>query len=36
MLALDPDTGKIKWGFQYTPNDAWDYDGINDADPGRH
>ena len=29
LLALDPDTGKIKWGFQYTPNDAWDYDGNN-------
>ncbi|MFO1090343.1 MAG: PQQ-dependent dehydrogenase, methanol/ethanol family [Hyphomicrobiales bacterium] len=28
MLALDPDTGKIKWGFQYTPNDGWDYDGM--------
>jgi len=28
-LALDPDTGKIKWGFQYTPNDAWDYDGMS-------
>jgi alcohol dehydrogenase (cytochrome c) len=28
MLAIDPDTGKIKWGFQYTPNDAWDYDGM--------
>jgi alcohol dehydrogenase (cytochrome c) len=28
MLALDPDTGQIKWGFQYTPNDAWDYDGM--------
>ncbi len=28
-LALDPDTGKIKWGYQYTPNDAWDYDGNN-------
>ncbi len=28
MLALDPDTGKIKWGFQYTPNDPWDYDGM--------
>ena len=28
MLALDPDTGKIKWGFQYTPNDSWDYDGM--------
>jgi alcohol dehydrogenase (cytochrome c) len=28
MLALDPNTGKIKWGYQYTPNDAWDYDGM--------
>ena len=28
MLSLDPDTGKIKWGYQYTPNDAWDYDGM--------
>ncbi len=29
LVALDPDNGKIKWGFQYTPNDAWDYDGNN-------
>ena len=28
MLALDPDTGRIKWHFQYTQNDAWDYDGM--------
>ena len=28
MLALDPSTGKIKWGYQYTPNDGWDYDGM--------
>lgn len=28
MLAIDPETGKIKWGFQYTPNDSWDYDGM--------
>ena len=28
MLALDPNTGKIKWGYQYTPNDDWDYDGM--------
>jgi alcohol dehydrogenase (cytochrome c) len=27
-LALDPDTGKIKWGYQYTPNDAWDFDAM--------
>lgn len=29
-LALDPDTGKIKWAFQTTPADAWDYDGVNE------
>lgn len=30
-LALDPDTGKISWHYQYTPNDAWDYDGVNEV-----
>lgn len=30
-LALDPKTGKIKSYFQYTPNDAWDYDGNNEV-----
>ncbi len=25
-LAFDIDTGKIKWYFQYTPNESWDYD----------
>ncbi len=29
LLALDPDTGAITWGYQYTPNDGWDYDGNN-------
>ncbi len=27
-LGLDPDTGEIKWYFQYTPNDPYDYDGV--------
>ena len=27
-LALDADTGEIKWYFQYTPNDPYDYDGV--------
>ncbi len=31
QLAFDADTGKIKWGYQYTPHDVWDYDGINEA-----
>jgi alcohol dehydrogenase (cytochrome c) len=29
LVAMDANTGAIKWGFQYTPNDAWDYDGNN-------
>ena len=29
-LAIDPDTGKIKWHFQTTPHDGWDYDGVNE------
>ena len=31
QLAFDADTGEIKWGYQWTPNDVWDYDGINEA-----
>ena len=27
ILALDPDSGEIKWYFQTTPHDIWDYDG---------
>ncbi len=30
-LALDPDTGEIKFHFQYTPHDVWDYDGNNES-----
>ncbi len=30
-LALDPETGEIKWHFQTTPNDGWDYDGVNEV-----
>ncbi len=30
VLALDPNSGKIKWGFQYTPNDPYDYDEISE------
>jgi alcohol dehydrogenase (cytochrome c) len=28
VLALDPDTGKLKWYFQFTPHDLYDYDGT--------
>ncbi|MCC7546670.1 MAG: PQQ-dependent dehydrogenase, methanol/ethanol family [Burkholderiales bacterium] len=30
-LALDPDTGEIKYHYQYTPWDVWDYDGVNET-----
>jgi len=26
VLALDADTGKLKWHFQFTPHDLYDYD----------
>ncbi len=29
-VALDVDTGKIKWSYQTTPHDGWDYDGVNE------
>ena len=29
-LALDPNTGAIKFHFQYTPFDVWDFDGVNE------
>ncbi|MDE1950465.1 MAG: PQQ-dependent dehydrogenase, methanol/ethanol family, partial [Burkholderiales bacterium] len=29
-LAIDPENGEIKWGFQTTPHDGWDYDGVNE------
>ena len=28
VLALDADTGKLKWYFQFTPNDPYDYDSV--------
>jgi alcohol dehydrogenase (cytochrome c) len=30
VLALDPDDGSIKWHYQWTPHDVWDYDGVNE------
>jgi alcohol dehydrogenase (cytochrome c) len=30
VLALDPETGEIRWHFQFTPHDVWDYDGNTD------
>ena len=28
VVALNIDTGKLAWYFQYTPNDSWDYDEV--------
>jgi alcohol dehydrogenase (cytochrome c) len=30
VIALSPNDGKIKWGFQYTPNDPYDFDEISE------
>jgi alcohol dehydrogenase (cytochrome c) len=30
VLALNPDNGQIQWHYQFTPHDAWDYDGVNE------
>ena len=27
-VALDAKTGKLKWHFQYTPHDVWDWDAV--------
>ena len=28
VVALDVDSGKLKWHFQFTPNDGYDYDSV--------
>ncbi|MDV7339341.1 methanol/ethanol family PQQ-dependent dehydrogenase [Terasakiella sp. A23] len=30
-LAIDIDTGEINWHYQTTPNDGWDFDGVNEV-----
>ncbi|MBT0669851.1 PQQ-dependent dehydrogenase, methanol/ethanol family [Novosphingobium profundi] len=32
-LAIDADTGEIKWHYQTTPHDGWDFDGVNEFIP---
>jgi alcohol dehydrogenase (cytochrome c) len=40
VVAFDPDDGSLKWHYQWTPHDVWDYDGINENilfdQDGRH
>jgi alcohol dehydrogenase (cytochrome c) len=31
LLALDASSGNLKWYYQYTPHDSWDYDGVNET-----
>jgi alcohol dehydrogenase (cytochrome c) len=28
VVALDPDTGKLKWYYQFSPHDEFDYDAV--------
>ena len=30
-IGIDPSTGEIKWHFQTTPREGWDYDGVNEV-----
>jgi len=30
VLAIQPKTGKVVWHYQMTPNDPFDYDGVNE------
>ncbi|MEL7166288.1 MAG: PQQ-dependent methanol/ethanol family dehydrogenase [Pseudomonadota bacterium] len=30
-IGIDPENGEIKWHFQTTPREGWDYDGVNEV-----
>ncbi|AUH64971.1 PQQ-dependent methanol/ethanol family dehydrogenase [Paracoccus zhejiangensis] len=30
-VGIDPANGEIKWHFQTTPREGWDYDGVNEV-----
>lgn len=30
-IGINPDTGDIKWHYQTTPREGWDYDGVNEV-----
>jgi lanthanide-dependent methanol dehydrogenase len=30
ILARDADTGELRWAYQVTPHDLWDYDAVNE------
>ncbi|HEX2190764.1 MAG TPA: PQQ-dependent dehydrogenase, methanol/ethanol family [Longimicrobiaceae bacterium] len=31
VVAIDPDDGRIRWHYQWTPHDVWDYDGVGES-----
>ena len=31
VVAIDPDDGSLRWHYQWTPHDLWDYDGVNES-----
>jgi alcohol dehydrogenase (cytochrome c) len=33
VLARDLDTGEVKWAYQFTPHDNWDYDATSESIP---
>ena len=30
-IGMNPENGEIKWHFQTTPREGWDYDGVNEV-----
>ncbi|AFL51176.1 PQQ-dependent methanol/ethanol family dehydrogenase [Sinorhizobium fredii] len=32
-LGINPENGEIKWHFQTTPREGWDFDGVNEVVP---
>jgi len=30
VVALEAGTGRLRWHYQFTPHDVWDYDGVNE------
>jgi alcohol dehydrogenase (cytochrome c) len=30
-IAINPDNGEIKWHYQTTPREGWDFDGVNEV-----
>jgi alcohol dehydrogenase (cytochrome c) len=33
VVALDPRDGSLKWHYQFTPHELWDYDGVTENVP---